>query len=277
MIAVGGDGLIGAVAGAVAGTEGVMGIVPAGRGNDFARSLGLPLDHAAAARMLAGARAASDRHRRGRRQAVRGHRQRGHRRRGQPARKRSAGAARIPPVYAIAGVLALVTWRHASFELDVDGTKSAFRGFAVGVGNAPFYGGGMRLFPDARIDDGQLDVACFGTDSRLRFLRQIPQRRIGGARHQPHGQLSARTGRPHRRRPPTGRVRRRRADRRASRHDHRPSGRPLRPGAGRAGYLARGRALALRPSTATRASRRGDYELSNTTYTTRGMAIGHGR
>src|SRR3954469_1229729 len=56
VVAAGGDGLIGAVAGELAGTQGVLGIVPAGRGNDFARSLGLPLDPAAASRLLAGAR-----------------------------------------------------------------------------------------------------------------------------------------------------------------------------------------------------------------------------
>jgi YegS/Rv2252/BmrU family lipid kinase len=191
VIAVGGDGLIGAVAGAVAGTEGVMGIVPAGRGNDFARSLGLPLDHAAAAQMLAGAR---------RRRVDVGEVD------GKPfvgiasvgidaeANRLANAGPRLPgsAVYAMAGVLALVTWRHATFEVDVDGTKSAFRGFAVGVGNAPFYGGGMRLLPDARVDDGRLDVACFGTDSRLRFLRQIPQRRT--ARHATNPTVSFRRG-----------------------------------------------------------------------------------
>src|SRR5579859_1998359 len=38
----GGDGLIGAVAGALAGTDGILGVLPGGRGNDFARTLGIP-------------------------------------------------------------------------------------------------------------------------------------------------------------------------------------------------------------------------------------------
>src|SRR4051794_29600866 len=188
VVAAGGDGLIGAVAGELAGTQGVLGIVPAGRGNDFARSLGLPLDHAAAAQMLAGAR---------RRRVDVGEVD------GKPfvgiasvgidaeANRLANAGPRLPgsAVYAMAGVLALLTWRHANFEVDVDGTKSAFRGFAVGVGNSPFYGGGMRLLPDARVDDGRLDLACFGTDSRLRFLRQIPQRRTAGHAGNPTGNL----------------------------------------------------------------------------------------
>src|SRR5437588_12336099 len=38
----GGDGLLGAIAGALAGTDGVLGVLPGGRGNDFARALGIP-------------------------------------------------------------------------------------------------------------------------------------------------------------------------------------------------------------------------------------------
>src|SRR5918999_1489458 len=40
VLGVGGDGMTGCVGGAVAGTDGILGIVPAGRGNDFARQLG---------------------------------------------------------------------------------------------------------------------------------------------------------------------------------------------------------------------------------------------
>src|SRR5947209_9308671 len=40
----GGDGLIGAVADAIKNTSGVLGVLPGGRGNDFARLLGIPLE-----------------------------------------------------------------------------------------------------------------------------------------------------------------------------------------------------------------------------------------
>jgi diacylglycerol kinase (ATP) len=179
VVAVGGDGLLGAVAGALAGTEGVMGIVPAGRGNDFARELGVPLEAEAAARMLPGART-----RRIDVGEVDGRPFLGIASAGIDAEaNRIANAAPKllgSAAYALAGVAALVTWRHANFELDVDGTTSAFRGFAVGVGNSSYYGGGMRLLPDAIADDGVLDIVTFGVDSRLRLLREIPQRRVAG-------------------------------------------------------------------------------------------------
>jgi diacylglycerol kinase (ATP) len=55
-VAVGGDGMAGALAGALAACPGaVLGLVPAGRGNDLARVLGIPAEPRAAARLLAGA------------------------------------------------------------------------------------------------------------------------------------------------------------------------------------------------------------------------------
>src|SRR5215212_10259888 len=52
----GGDGLVGAVAGALAETGTPLGVLPGGRGNDFARVLGVPRDPAEAGRALARAK-----------------------------------------------------------------------------------------------------------------------------------------------------------------------------------------------------------------------------
>jgi diacylglycerol kinase (ATP) len=54
VVAFGGDGMVGALAGVVAEAGGTFGIIPAGRGNDFARTLGIPFGAADAARVLVG-------------------------------------------------------------------------------------------------------------------------------------------------------------------------------------------------------------------------------
>jgi diacylglycerol kinase family enzyme/membrane-associated phospholipid phosphatase len=53
VIAAGGDGTVGSVAGRLAGAENPLGILPLGTGNDFARSLDIPLRPRRAARLLA--------------------------------------------------------------------------------------------------------------------------------------------------------------------------------------------------------------------------------
>ncbi len=52
VIAAGGDGTVGSVASRLAGAENPLGILPLGTGNDFARSLGIPLSPRRAARLL---------------------------------------------------------------------------------------------------------------------------------------------------------------------------------------------------------------------------------
>ena len=56
LIAAGGDGTMGAIAGELAGTKTVLGILPLGTLNHFARDLGIPFDLAEAAKALATAR-----------------------------------------------------------------------------------------------------------------------------------------------------------------------------------------------------------------------------
>jgi len=52
VIAAGGDGTVGSVAGRLAGADNPLGILPLGTGNDFARSLDIPLNPRRAARLL---------------------------------------------------------------------------------------------------------------------------------------------------------------------------------------------------------------------------------
>jgi YegS/Rv2252/BmrU family lipid kinase len=172
-VAYGGDGLVAAVADAVRETGEVIGVLPGGRGNDFARCLGLPLDPVAAAAVLAdGTPKAIDMGASGSHSflgiATCGFDSEANR------IANSALLIRGRFVYTYGGLRALATWRPASFTLRVDGVEHALYGYTVSVANASMHGGGMLIAPDASLDDGQFDVVMIADLPKRRFLRLLP-------------------------------------------------------------------------------------------------------
>jgi YegS/Rv2252/BmrU family lipid kinase len=173
-VALGGDGLVRALAGALRNTSGVLGVLPGGRGNDFARVLGIPLEPVAACAVLAYGRVRSlDLGEVGAQTFVSiascGF---------DSAANRIANDARIVRgdfVYTYAGLRALLSWKPAQFELMLDGVPRTLRGINVAIANSSTYGGGMRLAPDALLDDGLFDVVLIADVSRLQFLRSLPK------------------------------------------------------------------------------------------------------
>ena len=170
LVVVGGDGAVHLAVNVVAGTGIPLGVVPAGSGNDIARSLGLPHDvHAAVAgigRSLAGEPRIVD--------AVQV---------GPPDREAvewfvgvlscgldaavnaRANAYRWPRGHAryVRAVLAeLPRFRPYGYRVTLDDGVWDSSGTLVAAANVPWFGGGLRIAPDARPDDGLLDVVVAG-------------------------------------------------------------------------------------------------------------------
>ncbi len=173
-VAFGGDGLIGAVAGVLRDTGGVLGVLPGGRGNDFIRSLGIPLDPPAACEVLAdGVVRSLDLGEADGRAFV-----------GIASCGFDSDANRIANetrfvrgklVYAYGALRALIGWRSATFMVATDGGEvRRVTGYTVAAANSNVYGGGMWLAPAAALDDGLLDVVIVSHVSKLRFLRLLP-------------------------------------------------------------------------------------------------------
>lgn len=172
-VAYGGDGLVAAVADAVRGADAVIGVLPGGRGNDFARCLGLPLDPVEATAVFAtGAPRAIDMG------AAGDHSFLGIATCGFDSEaNRIANSARLIRgrfVYTYGGLRALARWKPASFKLRIDGIEHALFGYTVAVANAGMQGGGMRLAPEAALDDGVFDVVMIAHLRKARFLRLLP-------------------------------------------------------------------------------------------------------
>jgi len=177
VVAVGGDGTVGAMAAAVSAVDGVLGIIPAGRGNDFARMLGIPADPARAAAVLlrGGHRmvdligvAAGD----GPEQVVAGSVYLGIPFEG----ARLAAARRMPPGglgYQVAGLRALLAWPPTTFTVDTENMApgAEFTGYCVVVANSGYLAGGMHAAPGADVSDGLLDVITVRAGSKMSFIQ----------------------------------------------------------------------------------------------------------
>jgi YegS/Rv2252/BmrU family lipid kinase len=176
-VAFGGDGLAGAVADGLREVpDAVMGILPGGRGNDLARVLGIPVDPLAACAVIArGIARPLDLGEVDGRAFV-----------GIASAGFDSEANRIANeapaclgnlVYAYGALRALVSWRPARFEIELDppGERVAFSGYTVAAANSRTYGGGMQIAPDALLDDGLLDVVLIERVGRLRFLANLPR------------------------------------------------------------------------------------------------------
>jgi len=172
VIVMSGDGLIGQVGGVLANTGTVMGIIPGGRGNDLARVLSIPADveeaagiiaagetrdvdvgEANGARFLCIASCGFD---------------------SEANRIANESRVRGPLVYAYAALRALAAWKPARFSLTIDGEAVEVVGYTIAAANSKAYGGGMFIAPDARLDDGLLDVIAIAGGSKVRFLRGLP-------------------------------------------------------------------------------------------------------
>lgn len=182
LVVVGGDGMVGLGAGLVARSGIPLGIVPAGTGNDAARSLGIPIgDTDAAVRALL---AALDR----------------------PPRLVDAGLITLGDGstrwflgvlsagfdalvndranrlrwprgrlrYVRAVVLELATLAPSRYALDLDGVGSQTRATLVAIANLTSFGGGMRVAPAADADDGMFDVVMLEPVGRMQLLRLFP-------------------------------------------------------------------------------------------------------
>jgi YegS/Rv2252/BmrU family lipid kinase len=172
--AMGGDGLAGAVAGELRGTDTPMVVLPGGRGNDFARKLGIGDDPVAACELIA-----DGRERQVDLAEVGGRTYVGILSAGLDSDVNEiANRTRLPlgPGAYVYGTLhALRTWRPARWEVDIDGDRHAFTGYSVAVANSGVFGGGMWLVPDAKLDDGLLDVVLTADRPKTAFLRALPK------------------------------------------------------------------------------------------------------
>ena len=183
LVLVGGDGTLATVLDVLVGSDVPLVLVPAGTGNDLARSLGIPFGSVESAALAANA-------------AVHG-----------VVRALDVGQATCPDGtarfltvaalgfdakvsertnrlrwprgrarYYLALVIELLRLRSMPFAVRVDGVESPLsHGTLIAVGNTRSYGGGMPVCPLADPHDGVLDVVHISPVGRMKLIRLFPR------------------------------------------------------------------------------------------------------
>ena len=175
VVAVGGDGTVNEVVNGIMGSKAILGIIPAGTGNGFARALGLPLRPEEACQVLIEGRI-----------------------RGLDVGKANgtyflgtAGVGfdaliskfageRLGPLrgmwlYFLAGVLTFYKFTPQLVNVKIDSRVVKVRPLLVAIANTRRYGGKALIAPDARPDDGLLDVCVIQNMNAARLVRNLPK------------------------------------------------------------------------------------------------------
>jgi len=182
LVIVGGDGTLAAVLDVLIGSDVPLVLVPAGTGNDLARSLGIPFGSFDAAADAASAASAGTPHALDAGEA-----------------ESPEGTTRFLTIaalgfdakvsertnvlrwprgrarYYLALAIELVRLAPMRFTMSVDGVPSPLSdGILIAIGNTRSYGGGMPICPDADPRDGVFDITHIAPVGRLRLIRLFP-------------------------------------------------------------------------------------------------------
>ena len=182
LVVVGGDGMVHLGVALCLDRRIPLAVIPSGTGNDLARHLGIPLDPIAAAARLMEALEGTPR-------------------RIDVAFATSPEGVATPYVcvlsagfdaivneranqirfpkgrhrYTVALLIELMKLRPRRYVVDIDGVDYSGDYLLVAVANSQSFGGGMKVTPEASVEDGLVDVLLVKPLSRLEFLRIYPR------------------------------------------------------------------------------------------------------
>lgn len=90
-----------------------------------------------------------------------------------------------PRRYDLAILAELAKLRAGRLTVDADGSRAELDAIQIAVGNIPYYGGGIPICPAADPADGLFDVTLVRKASRFDLVRMLPGLRSGNHVHHP--------------------------------------------------------------------------------------------
>lgn len=194
VVSLGGDGTLNEVGNALVGTDAALAVIPAGTGNDWVRTTGVPTDPEAGCRLAFGGRVA-------RMDVGVAHGYRyffnaaGFGFDAEVCARVNTYGERFRKLSYVRGVFdTLFHFTGVPVDVEIDGEKRRLdRVLLLAVGIGRYFGGGMKVFPEAEIADGLLEIAWGEDLGRLELLRLVTL--IYGGNHVGHPKVRMMRGR----------------------------------------------------------------------------------
>lgn len=90
-----------------------------------------------------------------------------------------------PIAYLGSAIMGLMKNRGIKLHLNIDGEKIDLNALLVAIANGKYFGGGMKIAPEASPWDGKFDVCLIENTSRLEILKTLPKVYSGEHTHHP--------------------------------------------------------------------------------------------
>lgn len=172
VVAIGGDGTVNETASGLVNSETALGIMPNGSGNGLARGLGIPISIRRAAKLITTGKIRTiDVGQIGAQHffviaglgldAMIG-------------KRFEEGRMRGPAPYYVAGVREFFRYHEPQYEIKFEGQTIRTRALLVAIANTKQYGNNAIIAPNARPDDGLLDLAIIEPTSFASVVYYLP-------------------------------------------------------------------------------------------------------
>ncbi|MGB3368145.1 MAG: diacylglycerol kinase family protein [Acidaminobacteraceae bacterium] len=179
IVAVGGDGTVIEVLNGIVGTDTKLGIIPAGTGNDFVRSIGIERDFIVALNVVIdGKYNLIDVGEVNNRyflnvvsfgidsEVVK-------------IMEKIKTVVTGSAAYYVASIKAISTYKAVKMSITIDGKEYNRRAYLVAIGNGKYFGGGMKITPDAKVNSGDFEICIINHISRIGLMRLLAKANTG--------------------------------------------------------------------------------------------------
>jgi YegS/Rv2252/BmrU family lipid kinase len=179
IVAVGGDGTVIELLNGIVGTDTKLGIIPAGTGNDFVRSIGIKYDFLEALDVVINGNynlidvgEVNDKYFLNvvsfgiDGEVVK-------------TMEKIKNVVTGPAAYYVSSIKAIATYKPVKISITIDGIEYNRKAYLVAIGNGKYFGGGMKITPSANVSSGDFEICLINNLPRINLMRLLSKASTG--------------------------------------------------------------------------------------------------